>query len=123
MIAKKLAGLLTTMAFLILTTTWIIRTLLDLPAMEPEAILLVGVVIGILYYFVLGRIVAWIGIRLVQERISENRAEEEARRHQARLRQKELDAEKAKQEQEAQAGTLQEVVGALGETRERTGNE
>lgn len=96
MIANKLAGLLATMAFLMLTTTWVVRTVLELPAMEPEVILLVGAAVILLYYFVFGRIVAWIGIRLVQEKISEIRVEEENRRHQALLRQQDLEAEARK---------------------------
>lgn len=76
----KLAALFTLVALVVFLLTWILRLLIGMSHWTPERALLIVLVAGLGYYLY-GKAVAWVGIRLVQEQLSEKRAKEEELHH------------------------------------------
>ncbi|MFH0911583.1 MAG: hypothetical protein V1918_08795 [Planctomycetota bacterium] len=89
---NKLAGLLAMMAFMLLAGTWCLRILAGMSAMEPSKVLSIGIAVALLYYLVIGRMIAKLGIRLVEEELAEKRAREEEQRHRVLTRSMEAHA-------------------------------
>jgi flagellar biosynthesis/type III secretory pathway M-ring protein FliF/YscJ len=83
-LSNKLASLFTLMATVILVLTWLLRGVLGLPRMEIEPGMIVLLVTMVICY-VFGRMVAWIGISLIEENLAERRAREEELRHHLRM--------------------------------------
>ncbi len=90
MMENKLAGLLALLAFVILAGTWVLRTILGLPSMEPATVLFIGIVVVVMYYVFIGRMVAKVGTRLVEEELAELRSRQDEMRHRGRMASQEL---------------------------------
>jgi hypothetical protein len=82
---NKLAGLMAVMAFVILAVTWTVRKVIGMPVMHPVHVLTIALGVLLLYFFVVGRIAARIGIMLIQDELMEQRARKERIRHEARM--------------------------------------
>lgn len=83
MIARKLAAFFTMIAFIIFATTWLVRRLAGLNAVNVISLFTHSCVI-ILAYFIIGLFLAQLGVALVRELMENVHREEAERRERAR---------------------------------------
>ncbi len=99
---NKLAALFSLMAVVVLLGTWTARWVIGRPTMETERAMVIVLLVMFVSYLFFGRMVAWIGISLVQEELAERRAREEELRHQLRMIEQETLEEEAPEEERAE---------------------
>ncbi len=83
MVVRRLAAFFALIAFVIFSTTWIIRKLLGLSTSDVVSMFSQGLVIIFGYFFV-GMILSKMGISLIREFLDEKENEEEDKRERAR---------------------------------------
>ncbi len=88
----RMAGLLSIMAFALLLTAWLVQKARSATVLPVETLMGYAVVVLFVYMFI-GRLVARVGVDLVQEVLNEQRAREEDRRTRARQRYSQVTSE------------------------------
>jgi hypothetical protein len=82
--SRRLAGLFTIIAFVVMSGTWLYRKWFNLPTMSDRDFFTRVFVVLIVYFAILGPFYAKLGISLIQEVLGERRTQEEERRYRAR---------------------------------------
>lgn len=80
---RRLAAFFTLIAFVIFSTTWLIRRMVGFPTADVTAMFGQGVVV-LMAYFIIGMFIAKMGVALINEILDTKHVEEEDKRERAR---------------------------------------